>query len=83
MAQGKLVEFVKDSYPHCLGDVVRLTDGELDKHPNSTYQSYKAADNAQEAEIVPGEVKSFPENEPSVEIAGSAQAKDAAEKGKK
>lgn len=50
----KLVEFTKDSYPHCFGDVVKLDDEALKQH-RGAYTDYSVklrAENAQEAEVV-------------------------------
>ncbi len=51
----KLVQFVKDVYPHCVGDVVKLAADELDKIASGAYKEFtdaaSRAANAVEAEV--------------------------------
>ncbi|BAS17625.1 hypothetical protein AHiyo8_59280 [Arthrobacter sp. Hiyo8] len=57
----KLVQFVKDVYPHCVGDVVKLADDELKHIASSAYKEFSdatvRAEKAVEAEVVEAEAK--------------------------
>jgi hypothetical protein len=57
----KLVQFVKDVYPHCLGDVVRLAKDELKSIASDAYKELTdaaiRAEKAVEAEVVSVENK--------------------------